>query len=135
VEQRIREWSYWLKIVPRKTIIAEKYTQNKQVYVVDQSTVKKELSGGFIDRMNQIAQDLQNYVSGELAQQLKAYYGGLDAFLQRYRDSLEQALQATTESEAEQKAIAARLTSIHVTAKEHLQAVEVFKRQIEHSGG
>ncbi len=134
VEKKIREWRYWLKLVPRKTIVAESYTENKPVFIVDQRMVKKELSDGFVDLMNQIARDLQNYVSGELSQQLKAYYGGLDAFLQRYRGSLEQALQAATESEAEKKAIAARLTSIHAAAKEHSEAVEVFQRQIEQSG-
>ncbi len=134
VETKIREWRYWLKIVPRTTIVAENYSENKLVFVVDQRMVKKELSDGFVDRMEQIARDLQNYVCGELTQQLKAYYGGLDAFLQRYRDSLEQTLQADTESEAEKKAIAARLTSIYAAAMEHLQAVEVFQRQIKHSG-
>ncbi len=134
MEKKVREWGYWLKLVPRKRIVAESYTENKPVFIVDQRTVKQELSDRFVDLIKQIARDLQNYVSGELGQRVKAYYGGLDAFLQRYQGSLEQALQAATESEAEQKASAERLTSIHAAAKEHLEAVKGFQRQIEHSG-
>lgn len=134
VEKRVREWGYWLKLVPRKRIVAEPYTENKPVFIVDQRTVKQELSDPFAELISQIAQDLRNYVSGELAQRVRAYYGGLDAFLQRYQGSLEQALRAATESQAEQKAMAERLTSIRAAAREHLGAIEGFQRQIRHSG-
>lgn len=134
VEKKVRDWGYWLKIIPRKRMVEENYTENKTFFEVDQRTIKKELGDGFAERIGQIANDLQQYVSGELAQQLKAYYIGLEAFLHRYRDSLEQALRAATESDAKQREIAARLTSIRATAQEHLAAVEGFQRQIEQTG-
>jgi hypothetical protein len=134
VEKRVREWRYWLKLLPRKMVVTESYTETRKVFIVDQRMVKQELSDRFAELMKQIAHDLRNYVSGELAQRVKAYYGGLDAFLQRYQGSLKQSLQADTESEAEKKADAERLTSIHAAAKEHLEAVKGFQRQIEQSG-
>jgi hypothetical protein len=131
VEQMVREWRFWLKIIPRKKVVTETYTETETVYKVDQRTVKQELSDGFASRLKQIATELKDYVASKLGQQLETYYDRLDAYLQRYQKSLEQALAETAESEAQQKETVARLTDIRDSAQRQLTAGADMQRQIK----
>jgi hypothetical protein len=131
VEQIVREWKFWLKIIPRKKVVTETYTETETVYKVDRRIVKQELSDGFASRLQQIATELKDYVAGKLGQQLETYYDSLDAYLQRYQQSLEQALAETAESEAQQKETVARLTGIRDAAQAHLDAEAAMQRQVK----
>ncbi|WP_169988951.1 dynamin family protein [Microbispora sp. H10836] len=131
VEKKVREWKYWLKVIPRKRIVSEDYDVEESVFLVSQKIVQQELSTSFSSQIDQIAQELGEYVVGELSAQLKTYYDGLDAFLARYYASLMQALEDIGKSGAQQQEMHARLTAIIAAAEEHLTAIASFQRQLK----
>ncbi|WUH98456.1 dynamin family protein [Spirillospora sp. NBC_00431] len=130
VEKKTREWKYWLKIVPRKTTVEEEYIEKVKRYRVDEAVVREKLRAAFNERVDEITREIGGYVADELSAQLKEYYDGLDAFLLRYHGNLEQALEDAGQSRSRQAEITRRLDSIGRRAKEHLTAVEGFKRQL-----
>ncbi|MEV7803972.1 dynamin family protein [Microbispora sp. NPDC088329] len=131
VEKKVREWKYWLRLIPRKRITSEEYQVEESVFLVSQERVKRELSMSFSSQIDQIAQELGEYVVGELSAQLMAYYDGLDAFLGRYHASLKQALEDAGQSDVQQQEMHAKLMAVITAAEEHLIAIASFQRQLK----
>ncbi len=100
VERQPVKWTGGL--FSRNVTVEHNSTSYSQHFQVSRTKVADELRQGFHTRLAEIQGDLNRYVTETVHEQLTAYYGHLDDFLQGFRDAIARALDNSRLSEADQ---------------------------------